>query len=158
MAIVISDAGPLIALARIDALFILQKLFSTIQIPEAVYQECIAKEAVDSQRIQQAIDEGWINPVSVTVKQSFPVSLGAGEIEAMQLALDNEATLLIMDDRLARRQAMVLELNYIGIIRVLYLAEQKLLINNAEVLVQQMVKTGYRVSLQLLKTLKTEDL
>lgn len=154
MAIVVSDAGPLIALARIDALFILQKLFSQIQIPEAVYQECIVKDGIDSQHIQQAVAKGWINPVSVTLKQSFPISLGDGEVEAMQLALDNKETLLIMDDRLARRQAMVLQLNFIGIIRVLYLAEQKLFIDNADTLVQQMADTGYRVSVKLLKQLR----
>jgi len=158
MAIVISDAGPLIALARIDALFILQKLFTHIQIPEAVYHECIAKKGVDSQRIKQAIETGWIQRITVAILQPFPVSLGKGEIEAMQLALENTQSLLIMDDRLARRHAMTLALNYIGIVRVLYLAEQKSLIDNAEVLVQQMADTGYRVSVELLRKLKTEDL
>lgn len=157
MAIVISDAGLLIALVRIDALFILKKLFTQIQIPEAVYHECVAKDGIDSQRIKQAIEEGWIQIITIVIKQSFPVSLGKGEIEAMQLALEDQQSLLIMDDRLARRQAMILALNYIGTIRVLYLAEQKLLINNAEVLVQQMADAGYRVSVQLLKKLKAED-
>ena len=158
MAIVISDAGPLIALARIDHLSILRKLFSQIQIPVAVYNECLAKEGIDSQRIKQAIDAGWIQIVTVVIKQSFPVSLGKGEIEAIQLALEDKQSLLIMDDRLARRQAMALELNYIGIVRVLYLAEQKLPINNAEMLIQQMADTGYRVSIQLFNALKSEDL
>ena len=157
MAIVISDAGPLIVLARIDALFILQRLFTQVQIPEAVYHECIAKDGVDSQRIKKAIEEGWIQIIAVIIKHLFPVSLEKGEIEAMQLALENQQSLLIMDDRLARRQAMTLALNYIGIIRVLYLAEQKLLVDSAEELVQQMADTGYRISITLLKKLKEED-
>ena len=40
MAIVISDAGPLIALAKVDSLFIPRDLFSRLRIPEAVWLEC----------------------------------------------------------------------------------------------------------------------
>ena len=157
MAIVVSDAGPLIALAKIDALFILQQLFSSINIPQAVYDECRAKQSIDSQRIQEAIEQGWIIVVCVEVTQAFPVSLGSGEIEAMQLVFGDKNKLLIIDDRLARRHAMKLELNYIGLIRVLYLAEQRELIDSAEQLVQKMADTGYRISMQLLLKLKSEN-
>ena len=40
--IVITDAGPLIALAGIDALFILQSLFSEVSVAESVKCECLA--------------------------------------------------------------------------------------------------------------------
>ena len=58
--IVVADAGPLIAFASIDALCVLQNLFSEISIAESVKRECLCKPGPDSQRIETAIDEGWL--------------------------------------------------------------------------------------------------
>ena len=104
MATVISDAGPLIALAKVDSLFIPRELFSRLRIPEAVWLECRKKAGVDSRRIELAANEGWLEVVSVPNSRPFPVSLGSGEAEAIQLALETDKALLIMDDRLARRE------------------------------------------------------
>ena len=70
MARVISDAGPLIALAKADSLFVPRDLFSRIRIPEAVWLECVQKTGTDSRRIEQAASEGWLNVVSVATKRS----------------------------------------------------------------------------------------
>ena len=85
MARVISDAGPLIALAKADSLFVPRDLFSRIRIPEAVWLECVQKTGADGRRIEQAASEGWLNVVSVATKRSHPPSLGIGEVEAIQL-------------------------------------------------------------------------
>ena len=42
MARVISDAGPLIALAKVDSLFVPRDLFTRIRIPEAVTMSGLA--------------------------------------------------------------------------------------------------------------------
>ena len=72
MARVISDAGPLIALAKADSLFVPRDLFSRIRIPEAGWLECVQKTGADSRRIEQAASEGWLNVVSVATKRSHP--------------------------------------------------------------------------------------
>ena len=154
MARVISDAGPLIALAKVDALFIPRNLFVEVQIPEAVWLECREKAGEDSRRIEQAVNEGWLAVVSVAERRPLPPSLGSGEVEAIQLALESEQALLIMDDRLARREAMRNGLDYIGTARVLHLAETRSLIDSAEVVVQRMAECGYRISPLLLQQLK----
>ena len=154
MARVISDAGPLIALAKVDSLFIPRGLFSTLRIPEAVWLECRDKAGEDSRRIEQAANEGWLDVVSVPAGRPLPPTLGSGESEAIQLALDTENALLIMDDRLARREAMRHGLSYIGTARMLHLAEERSLIDNAEVVVQRMAECGYRISPLLLQQLK----
>jgi len=61
MAIIISDAGPLIALAQIDALHLLDQLFGKIQMPDAVMQECLANQGVDTEIIQEAIEGSRLN-------------------------------------------------------------------------------------------------
>ncbi len=82
-----SDAGPLIALAKADSLFIPRELFSRIWIPEAVWMECREKAGEDSRRIERAANEGWLDVVSLATNRPLPASLGSGEGEAIQLAL-----------------------------------------------------------------------
>ena len=157
MAVVISDTGPLIALAKVDSLYIPQALFSRVQIPGAVLDECLQKPGEDSRRIEQAVRDGWISVVIVTVdqeRQRFSPSLGRGEIEAMQLALKTKQSLLIMDDRLARRQAMQCGLDHIGTARMLLVAEQRSVINDAATVIQRMAAGGYRISPRILHQLK----
>jgi len=154
VATVISDAGPLIALAKVDSLFIPRELFSRLRIPEAVWLECRKKAGVDSRRIELAANEGWLEVVSVPNSRPFPVSLGSGEAEAIQLALETDEALLIMDDRLARREALRRRMNFIGTARMLHLAESRSLIEDAAVVVQQMAECGYRISPLLLQQLK----
>lgn len=154
MAHVISDAGPLIAFAKVDSLFIPRDLFSRLRIPEAVWLECLRKAGEDSTRIEQAANEGWLDVVSVAAGQPLPPSLGDGESEAIHLALETGNALLIMDDRLARREAQRHGLSYIGTARMLHLAETRALIDSAEVVVQRMAECGYRISPLLLRHLK----
>ena len=160
MAVVVSDAGPLIALAKVDALFVARRLFARLQIPEAVWSECRGKPGDDSRRIEQAGCEGWLRVVKLTTeatRQRFPPSLGRGEVEALQLAMETRPSLLIVDDRLARRQALQLGLDYIGTVRMLLLAERRSLIDDAETVVQRMTANGYRISPRVLQQLKAGD-
>lgn len=158
MAVVISDAGPLIALAKVDALFIPQTLFARLRIPEAVRDECVRKPGEDTRRIEKAIRDGWIGVASVEpgpADRPFSLSLGRGETEAIRLALETTQSLLIVDDRLARRHALQRGLAYIGTVRMLVLAEERQVIHNAEAIVQQMAASGYRISTRILQRLKT---
>ena len=157
MAVVISDAGPLIALAKVDSLFAVQALFSRVRIPGAVRSECLQKPGEDSRRIEQAIHDGWISVVSVHAEPAnrrFSSSLGKGEREAMQLALETTESLLIMDDRLARRQALRWGLACIGTARMLLLAEQRSVIDDAEAVIRRLTAAGYRISPRILQQLR----
>jgi len=55
---VISNTGPLIALAGIGQLELLHRLFNTIVIPPAVHAEVLNEPAHAA--VQTAISEGWI--------------------------------------------------------------------------------------------------
>ncbi len=122
--VVIADAGSLLALAKLDCLHLLEKLFGTVLIPESVQRECMAKSAEDSQRIQQAVDckQLQVIPNDAVSSMVLPRSLGDGEKEAICLAMQHEHSLLIVDDQLARRQAAKLGLAFIGLVRLLAIA------------------------------------
>jgi hypothetical protein len=156
--VVIADAGPLIAFASIDALWVLQNLFSEISVAESVKCECLGKPGTDCQRIETAIDEGWLlifPPGAVT--EPLSPGLGVGESDSIRYALESpDESLLIVDDRLARRFALKRGINIVGTVRILDLAEQRGLIKSAAQSVAEMAAIGYRVSVELLKQIRSE--
>ena len=161
--IVIADAGPLIAFASIDALTVLQKIFSSINITEAVRHECAAKPGKDSQRIEAAIDEGWLvtsAPDTFTpglATEPLSPCLGAGESDSIRFALQSpDESLLIIDDRLVRRFALKQGVNIVGTVRILDFAERHGLIKSAEQSITGMTGIGYRVSMKLLEQIRSE--
>ena len=154
MAGVISDAGPLIALAKIDSLFIPKALFARIRIPEAVWLECGGRKGEDSRRIERAANEGWLQVMPAAAGPQPSPGLGSGETEAIRLALHTPNALLLLDDRLARREAMRHGLDFIGTVRMLHLAEQRSIIDSAEVAVRRMSECGYRISPLLLRQIR----
>ncbi len=112
----------------------------------------MAKPCKDAESIQLAIKQGWL-VVMPGDEDSAPLSpaLGVGESDSIRLALQtpNEA-LLVMDDRLARRYANARKLSFIGTVRLLDLAEQQGVIDNAEAVIKEMSENGYRISVALL--------
>ena len=154
MAVIISDTGPLLALAGVEQLAILKALFKTVLIPAAVYQECLAKTDHAAALIEQAVEQAWLKIEVVPKPEGFPLCLGAGEQEAMQLAASYEQALLIMDDRLARREAMQRKLDFVGTVRVLWLAQQKEVIVDAAQVIDAMAANGYHISKKLLEDLR----
>ncbi len=152
--IVIADAGPLIALAGIDALGIFRSLFGQVTVPDAVAGECTAKAGADAERIAVALADGWLLrrvPGPEAPKLPLTPSLGAGESEAIVLAMaEPKDRLLIMDDRLARRYALRRGLSVIGTVRLLDLAEARGLVESAAQCIEAMAANGYRISPQLL--------
>jgi predicted nucleic acid-binding protein len=157
--IIIADAGPLIAFAEADHLAILRQLFGQVWITASAESECQAKPGRDADAIATAIQAGWLVVTTVTGTTSpVPNALGAGEMDSIQLALQSpKSSLLIIDDRLARRRALTYGLNIVGTVRLLDLAEKLGLITSAEQLIQQMREQGYRIAPSLLRQIRGEN-
>jgi hypothetical protein len=65
--VVVSDAGPLIALGRLDQLGLLPTLFARVHVPQAVLAERQARPLnLDAVRISAAVDRGWLSPCEAT--------------------------------------------------------------------------------------------
>jgi predicted nucleic acid-binding protein len=154
--VVIADAGPLIAFAGINRLDVLRRLFSQIRIAESVRNECLVAKGLDAQRIAGGIQDGWLVVVTGG-SESLPLtpSLGLGESDSMRVALEDPGhSLLVMDDRLARRYALLKGLNVVGSVRLLDIAQRRGLILSAEDCIRQMADLGYRVSIDLLERIR----
>lgn len=151
MAVIISDTGPLLALAGAGQLALLQVLFRQVLIPTAVWQECQAQSDGAALAIAQARQQGWLAVKTAAPPQDFPVCLGDGEQEAMQLAAEYPNPLLIMDDRLARREALQRRLSFAGTVKILWVAQQRGAITDAVSVLDAMAANGYYLSRPLLE-------
>jgi len=157
MGVVIADAGPLIALAKIKHLHILKDLFSEISLTQAVADECLRVQSDDAVLIKQAITLGWLKCVdNPDFTHALSKSLGLGELSSIEYALQNkENMLIILDDALARKQAIRKGLTIIGTAAIVFTAQRKGLISDAEAVISQLNQVGYRISLAVVSQLKS---
>jgi predicted nucleic acid-binding protein len=122
--IVVADAGPLIALGRLDSLALLPALFAEVQVTETVLAECRAQPGLpDARRIAAALESGWIKSCPDVLPPAAG-RLDPGESSAIARALEIGAGLL-MDDRAAVVYARGLGLKVIGTLGVLILAKRQ---------------------------------
>jgi len=152
MARVIIDAGPLIAFAKVNQTDLFRALFREVWIASSVQDECMAKPTSEHAVLAELMQNDWVNLCKPVVgDQSLSLSLGKGEQDSIHLALeDASGSLLIMDDFLARKQAIHLGLQVMGTVRMLDVAEQRGLIHSAEDMVLEMRSHGYRISMAIL--------
>lgn len=142
--VVVSDAGPLIALGRLDLLTLLPALFAQVQVPRQVFDECQARPAQpDAQRIQLAVQAGLLQLCDAEPIEASLLDLG--ERAAIARALQIGAGLLA-DDRAARQQAQAQGLAVIGTLGVLVLAKRRTLIPGVWEPIQQLRQSGQRLS------------
>ena len=75
--VVVADAGPLIALGRLDRLALLGGVFEQVQVPRAVLAECLARpELEDAQRIMAAVADGTLLPCEATAIDASGLQTG----------------------------------------------------------------------------------
>jgi predicted nucleic acid-binding protein len=150
--IAVSDTGPLIALAKVDQLRLLERLFEQVHIPSAVHRELLAKSGPEAARLDKAlahfIKVAQAPQLQAEVKAAT-LRLGPGERQAVALASESNA-LLVMDDRLGRAAARRLGLTLTGLVGVLIRAKETGLISGVRPLLNEIRQQGYWLSDELL--------
>lgn len=141
-----ADAGPLIALARIEGLAWLPVLFERVFVAESVLSECLAEPVREEQpAIRQALSQAWLHPVVHQTVASFHEGLGPGESETLQCAIERGCRVLL-DDRLARRVAHQLGLPVVGTLGVLITAKRRGLLDRVRPSLERLHASGYFLS------------
>ncbi len=122
--LVVSDASVINVLVRVDQIGILVKLFGTIVVPPAVAMELSATRTPEPVRRFVASPPPWLQtrPPRIPLENAW---LGRGEREAIALACELGADLLLVDDREARTEAQRLGVVIMGAIGILELAAVK---------------------------------
>ena len=144
--IVVSDTSPFINLAALDRLTLLRDLYDRILVPQAVSDEIIAS-AVLRPGATEAGDLGWASTRQVShhvLAASLRLELDEGEAEAIALAIELKADLLLLDERKGRMIASRLGLRVTGLLGVLIEAKQRGLIAEVKPLMDSLiVKAGF---------------
>lgn len=140
---VVSNASPLIALAGIRRLDLLPALFESVLIPPAVAREIHRSIPLMPAWLQtRALGAG---PPTVGLRRA----LGDGEREAIGLALEIQAEVVILDDLPARRIAEDKGLNVVGTLGVLLAAKRAGLIERIRPELDDLVKTSFYLTPEL---------
>lgn len=151
--IVVSDTTAIMRLSKIDALPLLRSLYSEILIPQAVYDE-LTKTGKTQPGALQVMNASWIkviqikNPLIVVKLRSH---LDLGESEAIALALETNADVLIIDEVLGREMAKTLVNKIIGIVGILLEAKRVGLIKEVGPYLNKLKETGFWISDKLLR-------
>jgi predicted nucleic acid-binding protein len=147
---IVSNATPLIYLAKIDRLDLLRKIFSEVVIPEEVKVEVVdkGKELMekDAYIVENAINDGWLK-VYQTQLTKTPIKLEAGEIATLSLAKSRGIPEVLIDENPARTAAKLLGLTPRGTIFVLLKALEMKEINLNEFIdtLQELITVGFRL-------------
>ncbi|NOQ76813.1 MAG: DUF3368 domain-containing protein [Methylococcaceae bacterium] len=156
MAVVIADAGPLIALSRINKLEIFQQLFQQIIITNTVRDEVLDNDHQKGKaEINKAIKAGWIKVQTVNSQGWSAINSGvdAGEASAIYLALQaRDNTLLIIDDQAGRAEAKYQKINLIGTAAVIGTAKMQGHILSAKEVLYALRGAGYYIGDAIIET------
>ena len=126
--IVIADSSFLIALATVDAMWLLPKLFPQVTIPDAVYDE-VVKKGEGLPGSEEVANAKWIKRVTVRspdrVQAYRTQRLGAGESQVLALAEELKADIVLVDDERAWEVARSIGISYLRSIEVILEASRR---------------------------------
>ena len=150
MKVIVSDTTSLIVLEGLSAFELLAKVFDSVLIPQAVFNEFVVGSPSLAQDLQALGSVEIIQLPASEQLQALLLILDQGEAEAITLALDKQLPILI-DERKGRSIAQQKGLVVTGFVGLLVLATQRKAITNqvAKKLLDQAIKNGFRLSTQL---------
>lgn len=141
---IVADAGPLIAFARLSRLSLLRQVVEQVRIPDAAYEE-LAHRGRERPGATAVENEEWIQRQAIGdagAVAALPPRLGSGEREAIVLAEAEQATFL-SDDREAREEAQRRGVEVVGSLWVLGEAKRRGLIPTVSPLIDALLASGY---------------
>jgi predicted nucleic acid-binding protein len=143
---IVTNTGPLIALAKINKLSLLEQLFTEVHIPPAVQRELLAKSGPETMRLDEALSR-FIQVASVPQQLPPEVKIATsrldlGEQQAVALAYQLKV-LLVIDDQLGRAAARQLTIPVTGMAGVLIRAKETGLVSNVRSLLDEARRQGY---------------
>jgi len=143
---VVVNSSPLIVLFRSGQAELLQQMFSTVVVPQQVYQEVVIDGPNDeAQKLLPNVP--WISITKVNPRLEIAAwNLGAGEASVFSFAYENPGYRAIVDDLAARRCASALGIKTLGTGGLLVLAKRRGLIYSVRDQIQMLRNSGLFIS------------
>ena len=156
--IVVADSSPLISLARIGKLHLLEAVFGRVVVPQAVWDEVVL-DGAQRAGASTLTSMNWIEVRAVDRAQPMlrvmEMSLHRGEAEAIALAHELRPSMLLIDEKMGRAMARHFGLSITGIIGVLIAVKRRGLDPDPVGLARQMQLNGVWIAESLIKLLET---
>lgn len=149
--IVISDTSVISNLLDIQHVFLLKQLYQKVVVPQSVYQEL----SILGNSVVELLDQPWVVIESINEPSEVEVfqrntRLDRGESEAILLAKQLNAELLLIDERRGRAEAQRLGIRITGLLGILVEAKKRSLIVAVKPLMDQlMASSAFRISPRL---------
>jgi predicted nucleic acid-binding protein len=160
--IVVSDTTPIISMLKINKLYLFDKLFGEILIPNAVYNELTTSKKFEEEATQIKKCD-FIKIVEVENNKDIErfrrmTGLDLGESEAIIYSDKHGAELLLMDEAKGRMIAKQMGLHIMGTIGILMQAYDDKIITKDDILVciDTLKKNGRYISERLFDGLKNK--
>jgi len=141
--IVVINTTPIVSLALIGKLNLLQQLYDEVLIPPAVEAEILAGGTDQVGVIDFKVAEYILcKPLGDPSRANFLSDLDRGEAEVIALAQELSADLVIIDEKIARKHAVRMGLTITGVLGVLLRAKEKGLIQDVKPLLEKLQQSG----------------
>jgi len=147
---VVVNSSVIIALAKIGKLTLLKELFKKIIIPMQVYEEVTKDPTLPG--AEEIMKTRWIEVAKISNMKLFEElcsEIDVGEAAVIVLALEINADLVVLDDKLARKKAEFFGLRYTGTIGILILAKKRKLISSLRDVLIELRNKGFWISNKL---------
>lgn len=154
----VSNTSPLLNLAIIGRLALIEQQFCEVLIPPAVLRELRAGESLPgSELLSDALRKGWLRVVELETRDVANVlwrTLDEGEAEAIALALQLETEVILLDERDGRRAALAAGLKPVGVLGVLLRARRGGIVSSLrDEMTRLREMAGFRIASELETTL-----
>lgn len=146
--IIVSDTSCIAYLIQINLLHLLQTLYREIIIPAAVNDEILQLEN-KGYILSEFKNADWIKIYSthnLSNVSEYENILDRGELEAISIAIELEADLLIIDEKLGRVVAKTIGFDITGLLGILITAKNKNLILSVKKALDELILLGCRIS------------
>lgn len=158
---IISNTSPLLNLAIIDHLHLLQQQFGQILIPPMVLEELKPDTGYPgAKRIEQAMRAGWVRVVELkdnNLAQALMLELDKGEAAAIALALEQGHIQILMDERDGRAKAKMLGVRPVGVLGVLLRAKKQGDLASVKIVMQALkTEAGFFIANDLFEAIIAE--
>ncbi|HUG12620.1 MAG TPA: DUF3368 domain-containing protein [Opitutaceae bacterium] len=141
------NASPIILLGKAGIIHLLPKLCTELVVPEGVLAEVSSGNAADAGRDWlNGAGRDYLRKVSPVLPALIGWGGGPGEIEVISWAMQNPGFVAILDDRAARNLAVLHGVPVIGSLRVIVIAKERGLIQQARPVLERLRGAGAYVS------------
>ena len=148
--LIVADSSALVALAICQCLHPLDDLFEKVKVPHSVFDEVAVVNKPEAEMLRNYL-EGKIVSIDITDLIIDTGGLGQGELEAMALYQKLRADFLLIDDKRARKIALLNDIEIIGSQGMLLFAKQQGLIKKIKPFIDKLRSSDIYISERLIK-------